>query len=103
MERGEAAAAVHADPQRAHEPGEDPAAALVDLEGHQVRGHLHHVRPRPEQAQRPRGLQPQQSAADDDTGLPGAHSGTERVEVLDRAVGEAAGEVPARHGRYERA
>lgn len=87
----------------ADEAGQEGAAALVDLRGHQVRRELHDVRGETEQPRRVRRLEAQQPAPDDDAGSRGARRLSYRVEVVEGAIDEAAGSVVARHGRHERA
>ena len=55
-----------ADPRR-DQVGEHRAAALIDLQRHQLRRDLHHVRRQPQQPERVGGLEPEQPAADHDT------------------------------------
>ena len=51
-------------PEIGDHPGQQRAAGLVDLLGHQARHHLDDVRLQPELAQRVSGLKPEQAAAD---------------------------------------
>ena len=85
------------------------AAALVDLHRHQPRRELHDVRRQAEQPQRARGLQAEQAAADHQPGPPAlgvtaavSAAALMRVQVVERPVDEAAGQVGAGDRRHER-
>ena len=107
---GDRDAAAHGQLRGFDEPPQQRATALVDLHGHQPRRDLDDLRRESQRAQRPRGLEPEQPAPDDDrrappgrrTGDRGGRGGGDRVEVVERAVDEAAGQVPTGDGRHER-
>ena len=98
---------VHRDPEVGDHPGQQRAAGLVDLLGHQPRHHLDDVRLQPELAQRISGFEAQQATADDHarrgaTGLQRALGvGADGVEVVERAVHVARRQVVAGHRRDE--
>ena len=100
---------MHGDVEVLDHLAEQGAAALVDLQRHEPRGQLHDVRGHAQQAQRAGGLKAEQAAADHQAGPPaaGAHGralrrAADRVEVVEGAVDEASGQVPARDRRDER-
>lgn len=84
---------------------EDTAAALVDLGGHEPVVVLDDVRGHAQQAQRVGGLESEQATTDDDAGEAGGlgafGGGADAVEIVERAVDEAAGQVVAGHGGHE--
>nr|KGD10729.1 putative nitrite reductase (NAD(P)H), large subunit [Burkholderia pseudomallei] len=95
-------ARVHLHAERLDLLAQHPAAALVDLHGHQPRRELDHVRGEPHVAQRLRAFEPEQPAADDDARVRARAAGPHRLEILDRPVDEAAGALAAGHVRHER-
>ncbi len=78
------------------------ATGIVELHRHQPRRHLHDVGLQPELDQSVCGLEPEQPAADDRSTGSRVGGGPDRLEVLDRPVDEAPGQVAPRHGRHER-
>ena len=97
---------MHVDAAVADEVPQQGAAAAVDLHGHEPVVAFHDVRDQAEQAQRVGGLDAQQPAADHHAvrARPGPLGGrADRVEVVERAVDVAAGQVVAGDGRDERA
>ena len=99
---------MYVDPQATDHPGQQRAAGLVDLDGHEPRCHLDDMRRHPERPQRVGRLQAQQTTTDDH-GVAGSphrerrlHIGADAVEVIKGAVYVAAGQVVAGHGRHER-
>ena len=112
VDRPGSRAGVDLDPETRDEPLEDDTATRVDLERHEPGRELDDVRCQTEAAQRVGGLEPEQSAPDDQAvrcPLLGVGAGERRlgcrpdpVEVLERAVDEAALGVVARHRRDER-
>jgi hypothetical protein len=95
-------AAVDLETEIAGEPGQQPRAALVDLQRHQPRTHLDDVRAHAQQLQGVGGLQVEQTASEDDAGPALNGRAADRVEVLEGAVGEAPIEVVTGHRRHER-
>ncbi len=81
---------------------QDLATAGVDLAGHEARRHLQDVRRHAEVVHRLRGLEAEETAAEDRRRARARRPGADRVEILDRAVDEDAGERGARHRRHER-
>ena len=79
-----------------------PRARVVDLAGHQPRGELDDVGLQPEVADRLRGLEAEQAAADHRRGRRLAGVGEDLLEVLDRPVDEHPLLVDARDRRHER-
>ncbi|BDH56625.1 hypothetical protein MTP03_15640 [Tsukamurella sp. PLM1] len=83
------------------------AAARVHLLRHQSRVDLHDVGAQAQGAERVRGLQSEQAAADhhaDGAGVAGQRGvrvGADRVQVVQGAVDVAAGQVVPRHRRHE--
>ncbi len=94
---------MYGNPELGDHPGQQPAAGLVDLSGHQARHHLNDVCFQPKLAQSVGGFQSQQAAADHHTGgivtvVTGElGGGADRVEVVQRAVDVAGGQVVSGH------
>ena len=83
---------------------ENGAARVVELQRHQPRRQLDDVRLHPQLLQRVRRLEPQQAAADHGAGAARVvgRPGGDRLQVLDGAVDEAAGQIAPGNGRHER-
>ena len=77
-------------------------AAVVDLHCHQARRELDDMRLDAEILQRLRRFQTEQAATDDDAALGRKAGGAQCLEILDRAIDEAAVAVLARNRRHER-
>ena len=78
------------------------SAALVHLSRHEPGGGLDHMRSEAEAAHRVGGLEAEQPPADDSPDPTVRRVPADRIEVLDRPVDEAAGQVGAGYGRDER-
>ena len=95
------------DIEAADQPRQGAAATLVDLQGHQPRCELDHLRRRTERPQRTGRLEPEQTAADHDTvdflalGPQPLHVHPQRGDVVDGPVDEAPGRVAVLHRRHE--
>ena len=76
-------------------------AALVQLHRHQARREFDHMGLQPKLAQRVGRLQPQQAAANHHTAPAAARAGGDGVEIVQRAVDEAARVVVAGDGRHK--
>ena len=83
-------------------PAQDRAAALVDLDGHEPVGELDDVGLEAQAAQGVGRLQAEQPAADDGAAAAAGGEVLDGLEVVERAVDEAAGQVLAGDGRHER-
>ncbi len=77
-------------------------AAVVELHRHQPRGELHHGHVQAERPQGVGGLQTQQATADHDAAAGPGGCRPDRVDVVQRAVDEAAGPVVALDRGHER-
>ena len=73
--------------------------AVIQLDGHQVRGKLHYVRVQPQLFQGVSRLQPEQAAADNHSGLRRGGMGGDTVEIVKSAVDKAPVEIVARDRR----
>jgi hypothetical protein len=100
---------VHRDVELLDQLTQQGRATLVDLLRHQPRCELDDVRGHAQQPQRPGRLQAEQAAADDQArASPGCAGGgalcgrPDRVEIAERAVDEAPGQIMARYRRHER-
>ena len=96
---------VHGQTQPLDDVGQHRATALVDLKRHQPRTKLHDMRCQAHQPQRVCRFQAQQAAADHDAGGPwpgGLGHHPDRVEIVQRAIDEAAIGVLAGDRRHER-
>jgi hypothetical protein len=102
-----ARADVHRNLEFADHPGQQGAAGLVDLLGHQSRHHLDDVGLQPELPQCIGGFEPEQTAADHNAGrivttVTGALGvGADSVEVVQGPVHVTRGQVMAGHRRNE--
>jgi hypothetical protein len=83
-------------------PAQDGTALVVDLGGHEPRRELDDGGLEAQRPQRVRRLEPEQAAADDGTAAAPRRELGDRLEVVDRAVHEAALGVGAVDGRDER-
>jgi len=101
LQRG---AGVDRQPQLLDVAAQHGAAALVQLARHQPGRRFHHVHVDAQALQRPGRLQAQQAPADHHAGGAGTGGavGAQRLQVVDGAVDEHAGQVPARHRGHER-
>ena len=93
---------VHAHAQRLDLAPQQAAAAAVQLHAHQLRRELHHVRLQAQRLERVGGLQPQQTAADHHADPRALRRVTDRIQIVQRAVHEAARALAPRHRRHER-
>ncbi len=87
--------------ERLDVPGQGRTAGVIDLRRHQPGRHLDDVGVEAELVQRVRGFEAEQAAADHGAGRRRGRRLPDRLEVLDGAVDEAAGQVVAGHGRDE--
>ena len=102
-------AEVDVDVELLDQAAQHRTAALVDLQRHQPRRHLDHVRRHPQQPQGSRCLEAEQATADDEpcpaaagVGLGGLQGcGTDGVEVVEGPVDEATRQLASRHGWHE--
>ncbi len=93
---------VHGDAEPLDVPHQGRARRTVELDGHQPRRHLDDVRLQAELDERVGRLEPEQPAADHDTAGRRGAGRPDRLEVLDRAVDEAAVLAAALDRRDER-
>ena len=89
------------DAELADRPLEEGRGGDVELSRHEARGDLDHVRLEPRVEHGPRGLEPEESAADDRRAPRARRVGEDRLEVLDGAVDEDAPLLDTRNGRHE--
>ena len=73
--------------------------AVIQLDGHQVRGKLHHVRLQPQLFQGVGGLQPEQAATDHHPALRRGGMGGDAVQIVKGAIDKAPVEIVARDRR----
>jgi len=94
-------AGVHGDPEPFDVADQSRAAGLVELDRHEPRRHLDHVRLQAQLQHGVRRLKTEQAAADDDSGRGRGRGLPDGLEVLDGAIDEAALQVAPGQRRDE--